>query len=103
MEPSARSYNTNGPGRAAVRAARPGQRSGAASPRKTIAAANRPPTGILVAEQPVAERQGEAPDPVESFSVDVDAPEQEAEHEAAAGPVVGLADFEDIFTRFQTP
>src|SRR5262245_31285033 len=103
MEPSARSYNTNGSGRAAHAAAQPGNRSGATTPRKTVATAKRTRTGVLVAEQHATERGSEAPDPAESLSADVETPQQEVEHEAAAGPVVGLADFEDIFTRFQTP
>src|SRR5262249_33145477 len=103
MEPSARSYNTNGSGRATQATAQPGKRSGAATPRKTVATAKRTGTNVLVAEQHAADRHGRAPDPAESFSVDVESPQQEVEHEAAAGPVVGLADFEDIFIRFQTP
>lgn len=97
MEPSVRPYNTNGPVRSARRASGTGKRSETAEPRK--AAAQRTWTAVLVAEKP---RETEAPSVTEPLPVA--APGQEAEQTTGeAGPVVGLADFEDIFTRFQTP
>src|SRR5215813_13302757 len=103
MEPSARSYNTNGSGRAARAVSQPDNRSKAATPLKPIATAKRARRSRVLAEQHIVERQGEAPTVGEPLSVAVESPQQEVEHEAAAGPVVGLADFEDIFIRFQTP
>lgn len=99
MEPSVRPYNTNGPVRSARRAPGTGKRSETAGPRKAAATAQRSRTAALVAEKP---RETEATAAAEPPSVE--APGQEAEQTTGeAGPVVGLADFEDIFTRFQTP
>src|SRR5262249_38473591 len=103
MEPSARSYNTNGSGRTARAVSQPDNRSEAATPLKPSATAKRTRRSRVLAEQHVVERQGEAPTGGEPLSVEVDTSEQEVEHEAAAGPVIGLADFEEVFTRFQTP
>jgi RNA polymerase sigma-70 factor (ECF subfamily) len=103
MESSIRPYNTNGPSRAARRAPASGKRSGAGEtgePRKSAATAKRARTATLVVERPREETPVPLAVPVPPV---VEALEQEAEHEAEAGPVVGLADFEDIFTRFQTP
>ncbi len=88
MDPSVRPYNTNGPVRSARRVAGTGKRTETAEPR----------TAVLVAEKP---RETEAPSAEPLMSVEE--AQQEAEQAGETGPVVGLADFEDIFSRFQTP
>src|SRR5262249_12311379 len=107
MEFSARSYNTNGSNRVAPFAAQEGKRSAMAAPRKTTpaATAKRPRSKAPGAEPRPAAGQIAAAVALEARVVDT--PEGEAEHEeqneAEAAPVVGLAVFEEIFTRFQTP
>jgi RNA polymerase sigma-70 factor, ECF subfamily len=113
MEPVVRPYNTNGPVPAARRAPASGKRSEMdkrsvvpqsrseqGEPRKTAATAKRARTATPVVEWP---REETPVQPETPLALPVEAIEQEAEHVAEAGPVVGLADFEDIFTRFQTP
>jgi RNA polymerase sigma-70 factor (ECF subfamily) len=100
MEPVVRPYNTNGPATAVRRATVAGKRSVTGEPRKTAATAKRTRATTVVADLPREELPAQPETPLEP---PVEAIEQEAEHAAEVGPVVGLADFEDIFTRFQTP
>ncbi len=86
MEPTVRLYNTNLPGRPRRRTVRPESGPETALPREAAADSGAPvPTADALEPAPAAET---APGP---------------EVEGAAGPVIGVADFEDIFTRFQTP
>src|SRR5579884_794768 len=114
MEPSVRPYNTNGPGRRARRASGAGTRSEVAP---AAAPAHRPRAVVLVAEKSASaeveasvaevEVEGATSAPAEAaadvLTLAEAGAQREVEHEAEAGSVVGLADFEDIFTRFQTP
>ena len=86
MEPTVRYYNSNASGGPRRRASRPG---------------NGPKT-TLSREVPPAPDASDSmlamPEPVEAITTDAQTDEQ-----SPAGPVVGVQDFEDIFTRFQTP
>src|SRR5579859_6975979 len=92
MEPPVRLNNSNGPGQPRKRGGRTGKRSETTEPRK--APAKRSRTRVKAAE-PMSE-------PAAKVSLP---PSQEAAVAPAVetGPVVGIADFEEIFTRFQTP
>ncbi len=96
MDPSTRLYNPNGPGEPRKRATRTSKRAGAAQPRAAVEPATRRrarvPAEVIVSEPP-------APAPVEAAAE----LEQDQLAAADAGPVVGIDDFEEIFTRFQTP
>jgi RNA polymerase sigma-70 factor, ECF subfamily len=105
MDPSVRSYNSNSSGQPRRRASksnkRPSDAPAQATTRKTR---SNPPARKAVVEtllEPAAPTNEAAPeraDLVEEIG------EQAASHAAAeAGPVVTIADFEDIFARFQTP
>jgi len=105
MDPSVRSYNSNSSRQPRRRASksnkRPSDAPVRAPARKTR---SNPPARKAVVEtllEPVAPTNEAAPeraDLVEEIG------EQAASHAAAeAGPVVTIADFEDIFARFQTP
>jgi RNA polymerase sigma-70 factor (ECF subfamily) len=95
MEPSARSYSPNGAGQPRKRAARSGRRAAPSGSPATGAVATR--TAPPRVEHPAA--------PAVSSLAPVEAePAAAAATEVAeAGPVVGIEDFEEIFTRFQTP
>jgi RNA polymerase sigma-70 factor (ECF subfamily) len=86
MEPTVRYYNSNAPGGARRRASRSGNGP------KTTLSREAPPTQLL----PDTEVQG----PELAAAVPTESPSSE---QSPAGPVIGVQDFEDIFTRFQTP
>lgn len=86
MEPPVRLYNPNTPGEPRRRAARSGGGSRATAARKA-ATQTRPAPEVVASEAPPAGVEAEA----------------QLEEQVAAGPVVSVADFEDLFTRFQTP
>jgi RNA polymerase sigma-70 factor, ECF subfamily len=87
MEPPVRLYNTNLPGRPRRRVApRQEARPERAPSRETVAGPDAPTSAP------------DMPSPAQAAEI---APPPEAQN--VAGPVVGVADFEDIFTRFQTP
>jgi RNA polymerase sigma-70 factor (ECF subfamily) len=90
MEPTVRYYNSNTSGGSRRRAPRPGDGP------KTTLSREAPPS----AED---SRPGFEPG-FELAAPDVVAePESPSEEQSSTGPVVGVEDFEDIFTRFQTP
>src|SRR5260370_4962941 len=91
MEPPVRLYNSNGAGGPRKRAARTSKRTATAEARHA-ARAVRTSTPSPAVTTPAAEPIVSAP-----------APEVEVAPQGDAGPVVGIADFEEIFTRFQTP
>lgn len=93
MEPPARSYSPNGAGQPRKRAARSGQRTASAGSPVAAAVATRPATRV---EHP-------APAAPALASVEAEPVAVAASEVAEAGPVVGIEDFEEIFTRFQTP
>lgn len=111
MEPSVRPYNSNGAGQ-------PRRRTSKATKRPDVAPApvrvpvrtptrkarSSPPARKAVVEtlvEPAASVAEATPEPAHLVEETV---EQAAPHEAAeAGSVVTIADFEDIFARFQTP
>ena len=105
MDPSVRSYNSNSSGQPRRRASKSNKRPSDAPERATTRKTrSNPPARKAVVEtllEPVAPTNEAAPeraDLVEEIG------EQAASHAAAeAGPVVTIADFEDIFARFQTP
>ena len=84
MEPPVRLYNPDTPGEPRRRAARSGNGSRVPVARKTATTSRSEPE-VASAEM--------APAGVEA----------QLEEQVAAGPVVSVADFEDLFTRFQTP
>ncbi|MGH2516513.1 MAG: RNA polymerase sigma factor [Ktedonobacterales bacterium] len=97
MEPPVRLNNSNGSGQPRKRGGRPGKRSETAEPTKSLAPARRSRTRVAT---DAAAKPASAP--VEAVSL----PAKETTATSAAvetGPVVGIADFEEIFTRFQTP
>src|SRR5690348_6679971 len=95
MDPPARSSSPNGPGHPRNRAARSSRRAAPSGSSATGAVATR--TAPPRVEHPAA--------PAVSSLAPVEAePAAAAAAEVAeAGPVVGIEDFEEIFTRFQTP
>src|SRR5262249_9158672 len=96
MEPPVRLYNSNGAGGPRKRAARDSKRAATAEARPgERAGRTRAPATPAVA--PAAE-PAKADPGVADASPELVSPEQDD-----AGPVVGIADFEEIFTRFQTP
>jgi RNA polymerase sigma-70 factor (ECF subfamily) len=105
MDPSVRSYNSNSSGQPRRRASKGNKRPSDAPDRApTRKARSNPPARKAVVETlpELARPAGEAPP--EHASLVEDFGEQSAPHEALeTGPVVTLADFEDIFARFQTP
>jgi RNA polymerase sigma-70 factor, ECF subfamily len=95
MEPPIRLNNSNGPGQPRKRGGRAGKRSETAEPPKTPTRRSR--------TRVVTETQAEAvPAPSEEAHLPFGEIEASAPV-AEAVPVVGIADFEEIFTRFQTP
>jgi len=95
MEPSARSYSPNGAGQPRKRAARSGRRTApSGSPVAGVSATRTAPARV---EHPAPAASSLALTEAEP-AIAVAAPEV-----AEAGPVVGIEDFEEIFTRFQTP
>ena len=104
MDPLVRPNNPNGPTQPRKRAARSGKRSETAEPRKTTAG-RRPRTGTLAKETPVAAATSEETAPAANSAGVGLGTSQHAEQSpvAESGPVVGIDDFEEIFTRFQTP
>ncbi len=105
MDPSVRSYNSNSSEQPRRRASksnkRPSDAPVRAPARKTR---SNPPARKAVVEtllEPAVPAGEAAP---ERASLVKEIGEQAASHETAeAGPVVTIADFEDIFARFQTP
>lgn len=109
MEPSVRSYNSNSSGQPRRRTSKGNNRSDAPPVRVPVRTPTRksrsePSARKAVVEtlpEPVAPVAEAAPEPVTLVE---EMPEQAASQDAAeAGPVVTIADFEDIFARFQTP
>ena len=100
MEPPVRLNNSNGSGQPRKRGGRAGKRSETAEPRKATAPAKRS-RSRAVADAPAD------PTPVRAEEVSLPLNEATASAPTAeiaeAAPVVGIADFEEIFTRFQTP
>lgn len=95
MEPSARSYSPNGAGQPRKRAARSGRRTASSgSPAATTVATRTAPPRV---EHPAA------PATLSLAPVEAEPAATAAAEVAEAGPVVGIEDFEEIFTRFQTP
>jgi RNA polymerase sigma-70 factor, ECF subfamily len=91
MEPPVRLYNSNGAGEPRKRAARTSKRTATAESRpaaRAVRTSTPPPAVATPAAEPI---------------VAAPAPEVEVVPQGDAGPVVGIADFEEIFTRFQTP
>ncbi|HLZ23503.1 MAG TPA: RNA polymerase sigma factor [Ktedonobacterales bacterium] len=95
MEPPVRLNNSNGPGQPRKRGGRTGKRSETTEPRKAPAKRSRTRVKAAAPAEPMSE-------PAAKVSLP---PNQEAAVAPAVetGPVVGIADFEEIFTRFQTP
>jgi RNA polymerase sigma-70 factor (ECF subfamily) len=93
MEPSARLYNPNGPGEPRKRATRTSKRASARSRIAVEPVAE--PLPHTLAEVAVSDAPAPASDEVGI--------ERELAVTGDAGSVVGIADFEEIFTRFQTP
>ena len=91
MEPPVRLYNSNGAGGPRKRAARTSKRAATAESRpaaRAVRTCTPPPAVAKPAADPIVANP---------------APEVEVAQQSDAGPVVGIADFEEIFTRFQTP
>src|SRR5215467_13153941 len=117
MEPSVRLYTPNGPGRPRKRVTRPLKQSevvdgsmpappAAEAPvvkppraRKKESAAKRKPAKTPANLEPAAPPLL----PVEDQEDGAKPAEELPEWAEEAGPVVGIEDFEDIFSRFQTP
>jgi RNA polymerase sigma-70 factor, ECF subfamily len=106
MEPSVRPYNSNSSGQPRRRASKSNKRPSDAPARAPVrkTRSNPPTRKAVVIEMlpepavPVDEVAPKRADRVEAIG------KQATPHEAAeAGPVVTIADFEDIFARFQTP
>src|SRR5260221_9510240 len=91
VEPPVRLYSSNGAGGPRKGAARTSKRTATAEsgPAARAVRTSTPPPAVAT---PAAEPMVAAP-----------APEVEVVPQGDAGPVVGIADFEEIFTRFQTP
>jgi len=108
MDPSVRPYNSNGSGQPRRRASksnkRPSDAPVRAPARKTR---SNPPARKAVVEtllEPVVPAGEAAPEHAGRVEAIGEPVASVAPHEAAeAGPVVTIADFEDIFARFQTP
>jgi len=105
MDPSVRPYNSNGSGQPRRRASKSTKRPSDAPERApTRKTRSNPPARKAVVEtllEPVAPVAEAAPGQADLVEEVV---EQAASHGTAeAGPVVTIADFEDIFARFQTP
>lgn len=105
MDPSVRPYNSNSSGQPRRRATKSNKRPSDAPERaSTRKSRSNPPARKAVVEtllEPSAPAGEAAPEPAGLVEA---SGEQVASHEAAeAGPVVTIADFEDIFARFQTP
>jgi RNA polymerase sigma-70 factor (ECF subfamily) len=96
MDPFVRPNNSNGPDEPRRRATRSGRRSETTEPRKTSASGRRTRTQTAAV---TPEREGQVT--AEAEAAAYLAPDAAAVTEA--GPVVGIEDFEEIFTRFQTP
>jgi RNA polymerase sigma-70 factor, ECF subfamily len=92
MEPSTRYYNPNGPGEPRKRATRTSKRAGGS--RSRAADESTADAGMRSQAEPAV------PQTLAVVAAEV---EQEQTLAADAGPVVGIDDFEEIFTRFQTP
>src|SRR5579859_6442589 len=92
MESAIRYYSSNGAGTAPRPTARASKRAAAGGVRTTTTAATRRP--------PTAPDEALAPAPLTASPV---VAEPEVGTQLESGPVVGLDDFEEIFTRFQTP
>src|SRR5690348_3702901 len=88
MEPHVRLYNPNTPGEPRKRAARAGNGSRGSAARNAATRTRLDP----VTTPQVASPAG----------TDAEA-EAQSDEQIATGPVVSVADFEDLFTRFQTP
>ena len=103
MDPFVRPNNPNGPAQQRKRAARSGKRSEIAEPRKTTTG-RRSRTETLAKEPPAQAPAHEAAPAADPSEVGLGTSEHvEQSSVAESGPVVGIDDFEDIFTRFQTP
>src|SRR5690242_20749468 len=105
MDPSVRPYNSNGSGQPRRRASKSNKRPSDAPERApTRKTRSNPPARKAVVEtllEPAVSAGEAAP---EQAGLVEEIGEQLAPHGAAeAGPVVTIADFEDIFARFQTP
>jgi RNA polymerase sigma-70 factor, ECF subfamily len=86
MEPSVRLYKSNAAGGPRRRAARSGTVPKSAPSRRAATSAQ------------VPVQSADTPEPVEVLELEL-----QSELQSQTGPVVGVSDFEDIFTRFQTP
>lgn len=103
MDPLVRPNNPNGQVQPRKRAARTSKRSETAEPRKTTAG-RRPRTGTLAKEAPVVAVTPETAPVAEPSGIGLGTSHRAEQSPAAEpGPVVGIDDFEEIFTRFQTP
>ena len=108
MDPSVRPYNSNGSGQPRRRASksnkRPSDAPVRAPARKTR---SNPPARKAVVEtllEPAVSAGEAAPDHAGLAEASGEQVASVASHDVAeAGPVVTIADFEDIFARFQTP
>ena len=97
MEPRVRLNNSNGTDQPRKRGGRAGKRSEAGEPRKAPASGKRTRTRVAV-DAPAQ------PSPTGSEEVGLPAGQEAAPAQTVeTGPTVGIADFEEIFTRFQTP
>ncbi len=92
MEPTVRFYTSNDSGAPRRRVARP--KSGPKTTLSREATTSPDVSAAAAVHMPAAE----PPAPVVAAEL-----EQAADAQSTTGPVVGVADFEDIFTRFQTP
>src|SRR5690348_9173483 len=106
MQPPVRSYNSSDPSAPRKRAPRAGRRSGGPAPRPTMPTSGIPAADVAsVAEgQPAEGRAGADVAEVAGGAMAAPGEVASGEEEAAGpAPVVGVVDFEEIFTRFQTP
>src|SRR5579859_4245536 len=91
MDSFIRSYSSNGTGESPRRGTRQGKPRGVPASRSSAAATRSVPLTSPAASDP------------EPLAVAASAVDQEAGAQTESGPVVGIDDFEEIFTRFQTP
>jgi len=105
MEPSVRSYNSNSSGQPRRRTSKGTKRSEAAPAKPPVRKARSGPPARKAAVETLPELAAPVVEAVpEPVSVVEETQEQTASQDAVeAGPVVTIADFEDIFARFQTP
>src|SRR5689334_21304871 len=95
MEPPVRPYNSNSPGEARRRSGRGGTRSETAA-RKSTQTVQLGPQEVAIERAPQAAS-------VETEAIANGSQEPDPQGQAEAGPTISIDDFEEIFSRFQTP